>query len=90
MVRAWPRSGISVNSVTPGLCCCLLYSAAEMAVGTVWSFAPEMISSGPRSGLRMSTLSSVSGLRFAAAAWNSGRRGRVLICPELSGQRICG
>jgi pimeloyl-ACP methyl ester carboxylesterase len=35
MVRACPRSGISVNSVTPGLCCCRLYSAAEMAVGTV-------------------------------------------------------
>src|SRR5205809_7344318 len=31
-----------------------------------------MIRSGPRSGLSVSTLTSVQGLRLAVAAWNSG------------------
>ena len=46
-----------------------------MAHGIVWSFSPEMMSSGPRSGLSVSTLTSVHGLRFAVAAWNSGLPG---------------
>ena len=41
----------------------------------MWSFSPEMISSGPRSGLSVSTLTSVHGFRFAVAAWNSGAPG---------------
>src|SRR2546428_14175575 len=41
-----------------------------MAHGTVWSFSPEMMSSGPRSGFSVLTLTSVHGLTFAAAAWN--------------------
>jgi len=40
--------------------------------GAVWSFSPEMISIGPRSGFMVSTLASVHGLRFAAAAWKIG------------------
>src|ERR1700674_1483007 len=43
-----------------------------MAHGTVLSFSPEIIRSGPRAGFSVSTLSSVHGLMFAAAAWNSG------------------
>jgi hypothetical protein len=43
-----------------------------MARGTVWSFSPETISNGPRSGFSVSTLASVQGLRLAVAAWNSG------------------
>ena len=43
-----------------------------MAHGTVWSFSPEMISSGPRSGRPVSTLASVHGFRLAVAAWNQG------------------
>jgi hypothetical protein len=43
-----------------------------MAHGTVWSCSPLMSSGGPRSGLSVSTLASVQGLRFAVAVWNSG------------------
>src|SRR6184192_1269259 len=43
-----------------------------MAQGTVLSFSPEMISSGPRSGFSVSTFASVQGLRLAVAAWKSG------------------
>ena len=43
-----------------------------MAQGTVLSFSPEMINSGPRLGLVLLTLASVQGLRLADAAWNSG------------------
>lgn len=43
-----------------------------MAHGTVLSFSPEMISSGPRSGFLVSTLASVPGWKLAVAAWNSG------------------
>jgi hypothetical protein len=32
-----------------------------------------MINSGPRSGFLLLTFTSVHGLRFAVAAWNSGR-----------------
>ena len=59
-----------------GLRCCCLYEAFAIAHGTVWSFSPEMISSGPRSGFFVSTFASVHGLRFAVAAWNSGSPGR--------------
>src|SRR5829696_282330 len=69
MVSAWPRPGISVISVTPSLCACFLYCALATAHGIVWSFSPLMISTGPRSGFLVSTLASVHGLRFAAAAW---------------------
>ena len=43
-----------------------------MAGGTVWSFSPEMMSSGPRSGFFDRTFASVHGLRLAAAAWKIG------------------
>jgi len=46
-----------------------------MAHGTVLSFSPEMISSGPRSGFLLLTLASVHGLRLAVAAWKSGAPG---------------
>jgi hypothetical protein len=49
-----------------------LNEAFAIAHGTVWSFSPEMISSGPRSGFSLSTLASVHGLRLAVAAWKSG------------------
>ena len=35
-------------------------------------FSPEMISSGPRSGLATTTLASVNGLRLASTSWKSG------------------
>ncbi len=38
----------------------------------MWSFSPERISSGPRSGFSVSTFTSVQGLRLAVAAWKSG------------------
>src|SRR5580704_15279970 len=75
MVSAWPRPGISVNSVTPGFFCWRVYAAWERVCGTVWSFSPDTISIGPRSGLRVSTLSSVRGLKFAGAACQSGAPG---------------
>ena len=40
--------------------------------GMVVPFSPEMISSGPRSGLATSTLASVNGLRLASTSWKSG------------------
>src|ERR1700730_13878878 len=43
-----------------------------MAHGTVLSFSPEMIRSGPRSGFSVSTFASVHGFRLAVAAWKSG------------------
>jgi hypothetical protein len=43
-----------------------------IAQGTVLSFSPEMISSGPRSGFFVSTFASVHGLRLAVAAWKRG------------------
>ncbi len=49
-----------------------------MAQGTVWSFSPETISSGPRSVEVVSTLASVHGLKFAAAAWKRGSPGAGL------------
>ena len=51
---------------------CRLYDAFAIAHGTVWSSSPEMMSSGPRSGFLVFTFTSVHGLRFAVAAWNSG------------------
>jgi hypothetical protein len=72
IVRAWPRLGTSKISVTPGLCCCCLNEALVIAQGTVWSFSPERISSGPRSAFSVSTFTSVQGLRLAVAAWKSG------------------
>ena len=49
-VNACPRPGISVISVTPSLRSCFWNEAFAIARGAVWSFPPEMISSGPRSG----------------------------------------
>ncbi len=72
MVSAWPRFGISVISVTLVFFCCCLNEALAIDQGTVLSFCPEMISSGPRSGFSVSTLASVQGFRLAAAAWKSG------------------
>ena len=45
-----------------------------VASGTVRSWPPAMISSGPRSRL-VSTDASLCGVTFAALAWNSGRTG---------------
>ena len=70
-----PRFGIETSSVTDGLWRCFLNEALAIAHGTVWSFAPSMISSGPRLGFLVSTCASVRGLRFAATAWNSGAPG---------------
>jgi len=42
--------------------------ALDKGEGTVWSFSPEIISNGPRSGLWVSTLASVQGFRLAVAA----------------------
>ena len=50
----------------------LLEDAFAIDQGTVLSFSPEMIRSGPRSGLSLSTCASVHGLRLAVAAWKSG------------------
>src|SRR5689334_14324899 len=61
MVSAWPRPLISTISVTPGLSFCCLYAPFAIDHGTVWSFSPEMISSGPRSGFSVSTCTSVHG-----------------------------
>src|SRR2546421_2923715 len=72
IVNEWPRPFISTISVTPGLRFSSLYDALATAHGTVWSRSPEMMSSGPRSGFLVSTLASVQGLRFAAAAWKIG------------------
>ena len=68
-------SSSAMNSVTPSLRFCFLNDALAIAHGTVWSFSPEMISSGPRLGFLLSTLTSVQGLKFAVAAWNSGAPG---------------
>src|SRR5207244_2161686 len=50
ITSACPRFGISAISVTPLLRSCRLNDAFAIAHGTVLSFSPEMISSGPRSG----------------------------------------
>jgi hypothetical protein len=52
--------------------CWCLYDELAIAQGTVWSFSPEMINRGPRSGFFVSTLASLQGFRFAAAAWKTG------------------
>ena len=75
MVSEWPRFGISMISVTPWFRFCFLNEAFAIDQGTVWSFSPEMIRSGPRSGFLLSTFASVHGLRFAVAAWKSGAPG---------------
>src|SRR5215469_831771 len=62
IVREWPRLGIFTISVTPGLRRCRLQAAFAIAHGTVWSFAPSMISRGPRAGFLVSTFASVQGL----------------------------
>ncbi|MDB5944295.1 MAG: hypothetical protein JWQ13_3861 [Ramlibacter sp.] len=71
-VSAWPRFAISTISVTPSLRRWRRNDALAIAQGTVLSFSPEMISSGPRCGLSVSTFASVQGLRLADAAWKSG------------------
>jgi hypothetical protein len=73
IVSACPRPGISTISVTLLLRFCFLYDALAMAQGTVLSFSPLTMSSGPRFGFLLSTLASVHGFRFAVAAWKSGR-----------------
>src|SRR5215203_7468790 len=69
MVSEWPRLGIFLISVTLGLRFCRLYEALAIAQGTVWSFSPSRISSGPRSGFFVSTFDSVQGLRLELAIW---------------------
>ena len=72
IVRACPRLGISTISVTEGFRSYCLNEAFAMAHGTVLSFCPEMINSGPRTGFSVSTFASFHGLRFAVAACNNG------------------
>ena len=64
---AWSRGAPAVREMP--VCC------RAIAGGTVWSLSPEMISRGPRLGFLVSTFASVQGLRFSAAAWNSGAPG---------------
>src|SRR5215216_39779 len=54
-------------SVTAWFCRWRLNDAFAIAHGTVWSFSPSMISSGPRSGFLGSSLASVRGFRLALA-----------------------
>src|SRR6267143_862076 len=72
ITSACPRFFISTISVTPRFFCCCLNEAFAIAQGTVLSFSPEMISTGPRPSFSTSTLASVHGLRLAVAAWKSG------------------
>ena len=72
MVSACPRPSILVISVTSALRCCSLNEAWVIDQGTVWSLPPPMNSIGPRRGFSVSTFASVQGLKFSAAAWNSG------------------
>src|SRR3954451_16850453 len=67
IVRECPRLGILTISVTDSLCFCLLYAPLAIAHGTVWSFSPSMISSGPRRGFFGSIFASVRGFTFALA-----------------------
>src|SRR5712691_2635635 len=71
-VSACPRLGISTISVTPLLSWWRLNDAFAIAHGTVLSFSPETINSGPRSGFSVLTLASVHGFTLAVAAWKSG------------------
>lgn len=59
-----------------------------IARGTVWTFAPEMNNSGPRSGLSVSTSASVHGLTFATAASNSGAPGAAAVLHAWYGLRL--
>src|SRR5205814_8264857 len=68
IVNACPRIGISTIFVTPSLCSCCLKDACAIAHGTVLSFSPEIMSSGPRCAFFVSTFASVHGFRLAAAA----------------------
>jgi hypothetical protein len=73
MVSACPRSLIfTISVIASSLRRSRLNDELQIAHGTVWSLAPAMISSGPRSGFLVLTLTSVYGLRLAVAAWNSG------------------
>ena len=52
--------------------------------GTVWSCVPEIISSGPRVLLCVSTLAGVCGLKLASAASNNGRAGDGIVHASYS------
>src|SRR5207249_8997180 len=67
-----PRLGTLVISVTAWFRFCFLYEASAIAHGTVLSFSPSLISSGPRAAFSVSTFASVQGFRLAVAAWKSG------------------
>ena len=75
MTSACPRLGSSTISVTPGLRFCLLYEPSAMAPGAVLSFSPQTMSSGPRSGFLVSTLTSVHGLTFSPLTYEQFRFG---------------
>ena len=75
MVSEWPRSGKSMMSVTASECRYCASVARTTLSGTVWSLPPLIRSSGPRELLWVSTLVDACGLKFAAAASNSGRPG---------------
>ncbi len=76
-----------MNSVGLELRFCLLKEAFGHHGGNGVVAPPEMISSGPRAGLRVSVFTWVHGSRFANAAWNRGRArpGDVEGLVELSG-----
>src|SRR3982074_1738555 len=61
IVSACPRLGISTISVTAVLPFCCLKDALAIDHGTVLSFSPETIRSGPRAGFSVSTPASVQG-----------------------------
>ena len=45
----------------------------------MWSWPPEISSSGPRSSFVVSTAACECSTKFAAAAWNSGRAGDGIV-----------
>jgi len=86
MVSECPRSGIATISVTPTFRFSRLNAAFATFHGTVLSFSPEMINSGPRFGLSMSTFASVHGLKFGGRGLKDGRARRRTVMVEYTGQ----
>jgi hypothetical protein len=68
VAAAWDLDDLGDSLVAP----LLLEGGVGYSRETVWSFSPEMISSGPRSGFVLFTFTSVHGFRLAVAAWKSG------------------
>ena len=80
-MREWPRSGNCRNSVTAADFPYILKAARLTLSGIVRSTPPEMISSGARSDLCVSTAVAAPdfGVALASAAWNSGRPGPGIV-----------